>query len=520
MWGTLPRLMARVTADHGDRSAIIDGDRSLTYTELAAATNRVSTGLIEAGLRPGDRVGILMPNCLEYIPTLYGVWGAGGVVTQMPARASASDFRYFLNSAATTTLIHHHNFDTALTGIRTDSPTLSTVIRLGSPPAPDTEALDYTALFGAADPTPPPIRIGENDLAFIGFTSGTTGVPKGVLQTHATWLHYCVTAGLEIGDTRPGEIFAHGAPMTHFTQTFIMPTLMRGGTNLILPGLDVDTLLSAIDTHKVTATAVVPTIIYLLLARTDLTDYDLTSLRTVIYAGSPMAPSELEHALRVFGPVFAQAYAGTEPGYISTLRKQDHLLQTPTQRARLASAGRPMYHVDLSIRHDNGQVVAAGEAGEIWVRQAGQMIGYLDSSLDADTIHDGWVRTGDIGYLDEEGFLFIVDRKKDMIITGGFNVFPRQIEDILDTHPAVRQCAVIGIPDPKWGEAVKAYVVTDPENPVTGNDLIRLVREEKGSVWAPKSVEFVAGLPLNPSGKVDKKVLRQRHWDGQTRQVH
>ncbi|WP_030518575.1 AMP-binding protein [Nocardia sp. NRRL WC-3656] len=519
MWGTLPRLMQRVTADHRDRTALIDGDRSLTYTELAAATNRVSNGLLAAGLRPGDRVGVLMPNCLEYIPTIYGIWGAGGVVTQMPARASASDFRYFLGSAAATTLIHHDSFDTALTGIRDDCPALDTVIRLGSRPSGD-DILDYTAVFEEADSAAPRLQIEDSDLAFIGFTSGTTGIPKGVLQSHATWLHYSVTAGLEIGDTRPGEVFAHGAPLTHFTQTFIMPTLMRGGTNLILPGLDIDTLLTAVSTHKVTATAVVPTIIYLLLARTDLTDYDLSSLRTIIYAGSPMAPSELDHALRVFGPIFAQAYAGTEPGYISCLRKHDHQTETPAQRARLASAGRPMYHVDLDIRDDTDHPMPTGQPGEIWVRQAGQMTGYLDPALNTDTIHDGWVRTGDIGYLDHDGFLFIVDRKKDMIITGGFNVFPRQIEDVLDTHPAVRHSAVIGIPDPKWGEAVHAYIVTDSENPVTADEIIQLVRDAKGSVWAPKSIELVTDLPLNPSGKVDKKTLRQRHWDGQARQVH
>ena len=306
----------------------------------------------------------------------------------MPARASRNDFRYFLNTTESTILVYHDSFEPALDSITADCPTVRTIIRLGSA-APPLGVVDYAAMLAAVEPSPPGVQISGDDLAFIGFTSGTTGIPKGVLQTHATWLHYAVTAGLEIGDTRPGEVFAHGAPLTHFSQTFLMPTFMRGGTNVVLPGLDVDTLLTAITTHHVTATALVPTIVYLLLARDDIDNFDLSSLRTVIYAGSPMSPAQLDRALHVFGPVFVQAYAGSEPGYISCLRKEDHVITTSADRKRLASAGRPMYHVDIGIRDDLGATVAPGEPGEIWVRQDGQMVGYLDSALDAETIRDG-----------------------------------------------------------------------------------------------------------------------------------
>jgi acyl-CoA synthetase (AMP-forming)/AMP-acid ligase II len=518
MWGSLPRLLERVTADYAERTAVIEGQHRLTYAQLAQTTQRVSNGLLAAGIRPGDRVGILMPNCLEYIPILYGVLGAGAVLTQLPARASASDFRYFLNAAESTTLIYHHYFDAAVEDITADCPTVGTVIRLGSGNTP-VGALDYAALLAAVDSTPCGVAIRDDDLAFIGFTSGTTGIPKGVKQTHASWLHYSVTAGLEIGDTRPGEVFAHGAPLTHFSQIFLMPTFMRGGTNVILPGLDPDTLLSAITTQRITATALVPTVIYLLLARDDVADFDLSSLRTVIYAGSPMSPAQLERAVEVFGQIFVQAYAGSEPGFVSCLRKEDHISAGP-RRQRLASAGRPMYHVDVSIRDNAGTDVERGQPGQIWVRQPGQIVGYLDAALDAEAIQDGWVRSGDIGYRDDDGFLYIVDRTKDMIITGGFNVFPRQIEDVLNTHPAVQQSAVIGVPDPKWGEAVKAFIVANSDQPPDADALIELVRHHKGAVWAPKSVEFVDQLPLNPVGKVDKKLLRQRYWASQPRQVH
>jgi acyl-CoA synthetase (AMP-forming)/AMP-acid ligase II len=299
-----------------------------------------------------------------------------------------------------------------------------------------------------------------------------------------------------------------------------MPVFMRGGTNIILPGLDLDLLLNAIERERVTATAVVPTIVYMLLDHPRRAEADLSSLHTVIYAGSPMAPEGLRRALEAFGPIFVQTYAGTEPGYMTCLRKEDHRLDTPEWVARLASAGRPMYHVDLSIRDIEGRALPVGEVGEICAAQPGQMVGYVNGGLDSEVMQDGWVRSGDIGFVDEGGYVFIVDRKKDMIVTGGFNVFPRQIEDVLVTHPAVAQCAVIGVPDAKWGEAVKAVVVTRPDAAVSAEELIALVKERKGSVWAPKSVDFVAALPANPSGKIDKRSLRAPYWAGRRRQVN
>jgi acyl-CoA synthetase (AMP-forming)/AMP-acid ligase II len=518
MWGTLPSVFDRACAYYPERTALVSGERRLTYTKMYEWSNRVGSGLAGLGVRTGDRVGLLMPNCLEFIPTMCGIWKAGAAVTQMPARASADDFHFYLDTVGASALVYHESFDEAIASIRDRLPDLEHVVRLAEhDPLPGT--LDYRDTFDRRPSTPPEVEVGPDGLAFVGFTSGTTGVPKGVLQTHATWSHYAVTAGMEIGDIRPGEVFAHGAPLTHFTQHFVIPTFMRGGTNVILPGLDLDVLLDAIEREGVTATAVVPTIVYLLLDHPRRDQVDLSSLRTVVYAGSPMAPDRLRRALEVFGPIFVQTYAGTEPGYLTCLRKEDHRLDSDAWVERLASAGRPMYHVDVTIRGDDGKAVKPGELGEICAAQPGQMIGYVDESLNAEAMRDGHVRSGDIGYIDDAGYVFIVDRKKDMIVTGGFNVFPRQIEDVLAAHPAVAQCAVIGVPDPKWGEAVKAVVVTRPGATVTADELVAVVKERKGSVWAPKSVEFVDALPTNPSGKLDKKSLRAPYWAGQRRQV-
>ncbi|WP_433662219.1 AMP-binding protein [Nocardia sp. CA-128927] len=518
MWGPVTRVLDRACAYYADRVAVIAGDRRLTYAQLRALSNRVGNGLIRLGVAKGERVGLLMPNTLEYIPTQHGIWKSGAVPVQMAARASTEDHCYFLTESAATTLIYHEAFDSTVAEIKDRVPTLRRLIRLADEPS--ATAADYYETFDTAADSTPDVAVSEADAAHVMFTSGSTGTPKGVLFTHGQMSHYLITAGLEIGDARPGEVFAHGAPLTHFTQVFVLPTFMRGGTNVILPGLDVDTLLDAVVRHRVTATAVVPTVIYLLLDHPKLAVADLSSLQTVVYAGSPMAPDKLRAAIEALGEVFIQTYAGTEPGFLTCLRKEDHRLDSPEALARLSSAGRPLFHVDISIQDDNDKQLPVGEVGEICARQPGRMSGYLDSSKDTEALRDHWVHSGDIGYLDEAGYVFLIDCKKDLVVTGGFNVFPRQVEDVLATHPAVAHSAVIGVPHDKWGEAVHAVVVPKPGHSVTADELIALVKEHKGSVWAPKTLDFREALPLNPSGKVDKKALRAPYWAGHTRQVN
>jgi acyl-CoA synthetase (AMP-forming)/AMP-acid ligase II len=526
MWGVLPDVLDRAATYYADRIAIIDSDRSVTYRELLSWRNRIANALIASGVQKGDRVGLLMPNCLEFIPIQQAIWAAGAVLVQMPTRAAADGFRSNLAQTDATTLLYHAKFESAVATIRDELPKLQTVIRVGSAAAPAVESADFAGLVADAADTRPDVDIDEHDEAYVLFTSGSTGEPKGVVNSHFTWSHYGISAGLEIGDIRFGEVFAHGAPLTHFSQIFVMPTFVRGGTNVMLPGLDVTTLLTNIERHRVTATAVVPTIIYLLLDDARRTQFDMSSLQTVIYAGAPMAPERLRQALDTVGPIFVQTYAGTEQGYVSCMRKHEHGAgqnESPQDWvARLASAGRPMFGVQVSIQDDDNNPLPVGEVGEICSHQLGQMLGYLDPERDAETLRDGWVHTGDVGRLDEDGYLYLVDRKKDMVVSGGFNVFPRQVEDALCTHPTVAQAAVIGIPHEKWGEAVLAVVVARPGE-LTGYDLeaelIGHVKTVLGSVAAPKQILFTDALPLNPAGKVDKRAIRKPYWQSRTRQV-
>lgn len=529
MWGTLPDVLDRACAYYADREAITDvadGGRSVTYRELNLLRNQIANALVAAGVQKGDRVGLLMPNCLEFIPIQHAIWAAGAVLVQMPTRAAASGFRSNLAQTDATTLVYHAKFEAEIGAIRDDLPTLTTVIRVGTPEAPMVEAIDFDGLVAAASTERPAVQIDEHDEAYVLFTSGSTGEPKGVVNSHFTWSYYSISAGLEIGDIRFGEVFAHGAPLTHFTQIFVMPTFVRGGTNVMLPGLEVEGLLTNVERHRITAAAVVPTIIYLLLDHPRRVEFDLSSLQTLVYAGSPITPERLRQALEVFGPIFVQTYAGTEPGYVACMRKEEHVQRPDESKeqwtARLASAGRPMFQVDVCVQDEQDTVLGAGEVGEICSRQLGQMLGYLDPSRNREALREGWVHTGDIGRIDTEGYLYIVDRKKDLVVSGGFNVFPRQVEDALATHPAVAQSAVIGIPHDKWGEAVMAVVV--PRNGEIGSeamesDLIRHVKGTLGSVAAPKTILFTDALPLNAAGKVDKKAIREPYWRDRTRQV-
>ena len=521
MWGTMPDALDRICGQYRDAVAIVDGDRSITYQEMNDWRNQIANGLIELDVIPGERVGLLMPNVLEFIPCQHAIWATGAVLVQMATRASASTLTSNLHSTNATTLIYYAKFEDVVADMVKELPGLRTLIRVGGAATTHhaVAATDFGELVNRQPRTRPSVSIDEHNEAYVLFTSGSTGEPKGVVNSHFTWGYYGISAGLDMADIKFGEVFAHGAPLTHFSQAFVMPTFVRGGTNVMMPGLDVPTLLSNIEQHGVTATAVVPTIIYLLLDDAHRADYDISSLRTIVYAGAPIAAERLRAAIDAFGPIFIQTYAGTEQGFVSCLRKHEHRVDEPVWTARLASAGRPLINVGVSIRDEQDNEALAGESGEVCTKQLGQMQSYLDPARNGEVLRDGWVHTGDVARIDDDGFLFIVDRKRDMIVSGGFNVFPRQVEDALAAHPAVTQSAVIGLPHDKWGESVLAVVVSRSGMAVSDGELIDHVKAELGSVSAPKEVVFVEEIPLNANGKVDKKRIREPYWRNRSRQV-
>jgi fatty-acyl-CoA synthase len=309
------------------------------------------------------------------------------------------------------------------------------------------------------------------------------------------------------------------APISHAAGMLTTPTLVRGGTVILQRAFDPGKWLAAVAAERATLSLLVPTMIYAVLDHPALATTNLSSLQTVIYGASPMSPTRMAEALERIGPVFSQLYGQTEcTGLATALWRAEH---DRTDLHRLTSCGKPITGVRVTILDDSGQPVPDGQPGEICVQGPSIMLGYWKQpDLTKAALSDGWLRTGDIAVRDADGYFYIVDRKKDMIVSGGFNIFPREIEDVLTAHPAVSNVAVIAVPDDKWGEAVKALVVPKPGATVSAEEVIQLVRDKKGPVYAPKSVEFLDALPLTPVGKADKKTLRARYWAGQTRNVH
>jgi fatty-acyl-CoA synthase len=381
---------------------------------------------------------------------------------------------------------------------------------------------DLLALAAAAPPADladPAQRVAGSATASISFTGGTTGGPKGVVRSQRA-LACSVTTMLAEWDWPPELRFLALAPLTHATGSIVPAVLLRGGCVHVRPGFDVEDVYRQVAAERITATFLVPTMIYRLLDR-PLADGELGSLRLAIYGASAMSPTRLAAAIRRWGPVFMQLYGQVEaPNTISVLRIAEHEVGDPS---RLASCGRPTLNVDVALMTPEGRLVPDGAAGEICVRGPLLMDGYLDDpAATAAAFRDGWLRTGDVAVRDPDGFLTIVDRVKDMIVSGGFNIFAGDVERALSDHPGVRECAVIGVPDDIWGESVLAYVVPVAAEPGddAAADLIAHVRAAKGSAWAPKSIKFVPVLPLTGLGKPDKKALRARHWTSQERAVH
>jgi len=357
---------------------------------------------------------------------------------------------------------------------------------------------------------------GPADIATLNYTGGTTGKSKGALRHHRQLSGFAtaILADFEIPETAR---YLTVAPISHVAGTKVLPTLMRGGTVHMLKGFDPEAVLQTIARERINFTLFVPTMIYVLLDHPALDRTDLSSLELLLYGASAMSPSRLVEGIERIGPVFSQLYGQTECYPVSVLRKADHDPKVPEL---LLSCGFPIAGCDVKILDNDDQEVKAGEAGEICVRAPHVMAEYWKRpDTTAETLKNAWLHTGDIARMDERGYMFILDRKKDMIVSGGFNIFPREIEDVLSQHADVAMVAVVGVPDDKWGEAVTAVIVPRKGAQPNPDELIALVKARKGPAHAPKQVQFVNELPMTGVGKVDKKVLRASFWTGRDRMV-
>jgi fatty-acyl-CoA synthase len=503
---TLATIIEASLARWPDRTCVIDGvsGQGWSYAAIASAAAAWGRRFRELGLTRGAGVAILSTNRPDLVAAILGVIAAGLRYTPLHPLASSEDLAFILKDGDIACLV--------LDGAATENAAAlrqrarCAVVDLDEVPLVETGRLET---LRAA----PGIR--EQDIAMLTYTGGTTGRPKGVIQPHRVGLS-CFLLQLAEWSWPRVPRFLIATPLSHAPRWMALPVLWRGGTVVLLPGAR--GLGAAVREHAIDSLFLVPSVLYRLLDGEHGPDSDFGSLRMLLYGGSAVAPKRIAEAVGRFGPVFTQLYGQAEaPLMVSTLQPEDHDLARPHL---LASCGRPSPSLDVAILDDAGVPVAIDAPGELCVRGALVMDGYwMRPEETADALKGGWLHTGDIAHADDEGFLYIVDRKKDMVVTGGFNVFTREVEDVLLSHPAVAAAVVIGIPDPIWGESVMAAVTLRPGKTVTASDLQALVRQRKGPVHAPKLIELMDALPLTATGKPDKKLIRSRFWAGHDRGV-
>jgi fatty-acyl-CoA synthase len=509
-------LLVRGLGRNPSKPAVYIGDRALTAAEMADQISRYAQAYEAWGVTQGSPTATLSANRPEVLFAMGAGMITGTRGTPLHPMGSLEDHLYILEDAQIETLFYDPSaYEERAMALKGRAPSLKRVVAL----APTDAAEDVptaAARFGPRRLSPP---VADPDTPYsIAYTGGTTGQPKGVVGTYRSG---STMTAIQMAEWQwPAEMrFLSCTPLSHAGAAFFVPTLLRGGSLTVLPSFDPERVIDTIERQRITAMMLVPTMIYVLLDHPRMSNADLSSLEVLYYGAAAMSPSRLEEGIERLGPVFFQFYGQAEcPMTITVLRREEHRLGDP---ARLATCGRPVPWLDVALLDDEGQVVDQGEAGEICVRGPLVMKEYLNKpEQTADAFRFGWLHTGDVARADDEGFYTIVDRKKDMIVTGGFNVFPRELEDVLSSHPGVSAAAVIGVPDEKWGEAVKAVVVRRPGAEVAEEELITLVKQRKGSVAAPKSVDFVEAIPLSPLGKTDKKALRARYWESSERQVN
>ena len=497
-------------ARFGERTAFMAGKRAISYRAARDLIGRMQAAMVRAGIGRGDVIAGLSSNNFEAWCASVACNGLGAATTSLHPLGSHQDHLDQIADSGATALILDPAFGDRAGQLCVDASVPTTLVLGPASFGKDLIAEAMDASFSPKDLSRP------NELAIINYTGGTTGRPKGVRRSHRelTAGSIAVLANFPLPKL---PVYLAAAPISHAAGMFITPVLARGGTVDLMSGFEPDALIRRLLDSKANMSLLVPSMIYALLDHTTWSRADLTSLELLLYGASPIAPSRLEEGLDRIGQVFCQLYGQTECFGIASLRPEDHSLARPEL---LASAGHPLLDCEVCVLDDSGLMTEAGIKGEICVRAPYAMQGYWNQpDLTAATIKDGWICTGDIGWQDEEGRLFIVDRKKEMVISGGFNVFPSEVENVLNAHPAIAGAAVIGVPDNRWGEAVKAYIVIRPGYSVSQDDLASWVRSRKGPAHVPKSFEVVGELPLTSVGKIDKKALRSAWWDPSERQV-
>ncbi|MER1967128.1 AMP-binding protein [Castellaniella sp. GW247-6E4] len=508
-------LLDRGACLDAQRPCFLQEGRTFTYGDVRDLTFRIGSALRAEGFCPGDVGAVLSHNDATAFTCALSLVRAGGIWVPINPRSVAEEIAYFLDFTGVQTLFYGSAFEDLVTSLRKRCPGIRSFVCIDAIGTNGVGLSDWIKPFDARAFFVP---YDAADTVAIGATGGTTGQSKGVMLSHRNIATFVANV-LACMPFESPPVYLAAAPLTHAAGIMVLAFMALGGTTVVLEKPDPQTIMKSVSEHQIDTLLLPPTMIYMLLSQPNVRSFDYSSLKYFIYAAAPMSTEKLREAIEVFGPVMTQMYGQAEaPMTITFMGPKEHRpLDFPS---RLRSCGRVSPFVRVAVMDDEGRLLGDDMVGEIVVQGDLVMKGYLDNpDATAQVSRFGWHHTGDIGYRDAQGFYYIIDRKKDLIITGGFNVFPSEIEQVIASHPAVHECAVIGVPDDKWGEAVKAVVQTRPGRTVSQEELIALCKSRLGSVKAPKSIDFVSELPHSPVGKILKRKVRDTYWSGHDRMV-
>jgi len=518
------KVIAKAAKWYGDKTALVcwETKQRRSFRETDERVNRLANGLLSLGLKKGDTVASLNRNCPQHVEIMFASIKSGGVRANMNPRLNLSDKAWLLNDSEAKVLFVSEEYLNEIQSVRGELKTVKHIIAIsGKLPG----MINYEELITSSRPEAPETEVDDDEIGMLRYTAGTTGRPKGVVLARRNEM--AVTRNILL-DMLPHinsrDVYLALQPLYHGAGLFVLGAWIRGLKHVTVARFDPEIAFNVIEKERVTVIKTVPTVLIRLINHPDIDKYDLSCVNTIVYGASPMPVDKLKEGIRRFGPVFVQGYGQTEAqGTVTFLGKEEHKLEgTPRETARLASVGRAYTYVDVRVVDDSGKDVPPGELGEVIVKGDHIMKSYwkLPQEQTDEKLRDGWIYTGDIGKFDEEGYLFLVDRKGAAVKTGGLLVFPSEVEQVLHRYPGVVEAAVFGVPDEQWGEAIKAVVVLKSGAKATEEDIITFCKGELAHYKAPKSVEFRESLPKSDTGKILTKELREPYWKGHEKRIH
>lgn len=505
-------ILTRTARSFPEREGLVVEGQRLTFRDLNERVNRLANALLSEGLKKGDRVGLVFYNSLAYFESYLALYKAGLVWVRLNYRLSSPELINMMRDAQAHVLIHGAEFQQAADEICRALPDVTLRVRQG-----EGKGLDYESFLSSGNKEDPSVEVCEDDLCDIWYTSGTTGEPKGIMITHRnvlTCTQFLLSDVYWI--TEEDKLLTVGA-LSHAGSVRVLPFLLRGALNVLHKRFDPLETFKTIEKERITDISTVPTMLFALMDHPERGNYDLRSLKTITYAGAPTPVERIKEAVKIFGPILDQSFGQAESIItITHLPKHEHLYENnPEREKRLSSVGREYPGVEIKVVDDSGEECRPGEIGEVITRSDLVMKGYWNRpEQTAEALKNGWLYTGDLGYRDEKGYLYLMDRKHGKIITGGLNVYPREVEEVLAQHEAIAEVSVFGTPDPKWGEAITAAVTLRSGKEASEQKLIAFCKNKLASYKTPKKIYFLESLPKNAYGKILTRELRERFSKG------